>query len=380
LVGHGWRAEFYLRLARQLPALFDCVGVVVRRPEVAATLEREWAVRSFARVEDLVAVGAPEVVVTSVPPAANSEVVGAVAGLGVVALSETPPATSVEDLRRMWAAVGETGLVQVAEQYPSLPFFQAVRTLLDLDVVGDVGSVQVSWTHDYHAVALIRALLGVGAEPVRIQAARTTSPVLQGPGRGGWPERPHVLPTDHTFALLEVDGRTGVYDFTDGQWFNPLRRRQLQLRGSRGEIVGHDVVWADVDAGGEPRSAPIVRRQTGLDGNLEGADLDVLTWGGAVLYRNPYPGARLSDEEIAIATVLQETGRWRRGTGPEPYPLADACQDHLVALAIQAAAVTGEPVWTDGEPWAPHVRTPSVLAPPTLSARLGWALPSVRQQ
>ena len=121
-------------------------------------------------------------------------------------------------------------------------------------------------------------------------------------------------------ATLTWPQGIGSYDFTDGQWFHPLRRRHLVVRGSRGEIVGTSVTWAGDD--GRPLDAPVVRRRTGLDGDLEGADLDVHTWAGHTLYRNPYRGARLSDEEIAIATLLELTGRWRRGEVPAPYPLA----------------------------------------------------------
>jgi hypothetical protein len=223
-------------------------------------------------------------------------------------------------------------------------------------VLGQVTSAQVSWTHDYHAMALLRTLLGVGAQPARVSAAHTVAPVLQGPDRGGWPAVQRVQDAGHTLSILEIAGRTGVYDFTEGQWFNPLRRRHLILRGSHGEVVGNEVAWAGDD--GTPLSAPIVRRQTGLDGNLEGADLDTLTWAGRVLYRNPYPGARMSDEEIAIATCLERTGLWRRGDAPAPYPLADACQDHLLSLAIHAAAEAGGAVTTGVEPWATAVRVP----------------------
>jgi hypothetical protein len=127
------------------------------------------------------------------------------------------------------------------------------------------------------------------------------------------------------------------------------------VRGSSGEVVGTSVRWWGGD--GAALTAAVERRQTGLDGDLEGADLDVLSWAGEVLYRNPYRGARLSDEELALATVLQATADWARGAGPPPYPLADACQDQLVSLAVDRSVATGEVQRTAVEPWGPQVRS-----------------------
>jgi hypothetical protein len=44
---------------------------------------------------------------------------------------------------------------------------------------------------------------------------------------------------------------------------------------------------------------------------------------------------------------------WRRDEGAPPYPLADGCQDHAVALAVEQAADTGETITTTREAWAP---------------------------
>lgn len=349
IVGHGWRAGFYLRLARQLPDRFECVGVVTRTAEVGERLEREWGVPTYRRPEDLVAAAGPEVVVTSVPREANPDVVRSLVYLGVAVLSETPPAADADGMRRLWADVGGRELVQVAEQHPYLPAIAALRTLVETGVLGEVTSAQVSWTHDYHAMGLMRFLLGVGFGSARVSGAHTVAPVMEGPDRAGWPAAPEVRDAQHTLGIVEVAGRTAVYDFTDGQWFNPLRRRQVVLRGSLGEVVGTDVRWSAEP--GTTVCAPIVRHQSGRDGDLGGHDLQTLSWAGQVLYRNPYPGARLSDEEIAIATSLEMTGRWRRGEGPAPYPLAQACQDHLLSLAVHEAAERGAPVTTCLEPW-----------------------------
>ena len=73
------------------------------------------------------------------------------------------------------------------------------------------------------------------------------------------------------------------------------------------------------------------------------------------LFRNPFVGCRLMDEEIAVLSLLTDAGAWARGEGPPPYPLARAAQDQLVGAAVQESLATGGPVTTGVEAWAPHL-------------------------
>ena len=49
VVGSGWRAEFFVRMARLMPERFQCVGVVTRSAERGAEVERRGACRRSAR-------------------------------------------------------------------------------------------------------------------------------------------------------------------------------------------------------------------------------------------------------------------------------------------------------------------------------------------
>jgi hypothetical protein len=117
-----------------------------------------------------------------------------------------------------------------------------------------------------------------------------------------------------------------------------------------GELVDDRLVrMADPTS---PVESHLVYRRTGVDMNLEGNDLDFVSVDGRVVYRNPFSGTRLSEDDIAVAALLEATGAWARGEGPEPYPLAQGCQDHAIALAIGESARTGHDVRVTKEPWA----------------------------
>lgn len=86
--------------------------------------------------------------------------------------------------------------------------------------------------------------------------------------------------------------------------------------------------------------------------NHEGFDLDGISLDGRQLYRNPYVGRRVSDEDIAASALLDSMSAWVEGSGPAPYPLADGCEDNLLALAIDDSVRRGEPVVTTSEAWS----------------------------
>jgi predicted dehydrogenase len=352
IVGTGWRSRFYLKLASLLPESVQVVGVVGRNPQRAEQSAGRWGVPVYGSVAELVAAQHPDFIVSAVPWGVTPEVTRAAVESRTAILCETPPAPDLDGLRSLWAAVGASGLVQVAEQYALLPSQAARLALARSGAIGKVTSVQVSSTHMYHAVSLMRTFLGAGFEPATTAARTFVAPLINPLVKDAWTgdDEPHDAKT--IIATIDFgDGLMGLYDFTDNQWHNQLRFRRILVRGSAGEIANDEVVRY---AG--PKTiirSQLLRRQTGYDLDLDGFDTDHISLGDTILYRNPFIGLRLSDEEIAIATLLLEMAAWRRDEGAPPYPLADGCQDHAVALAVEKTAETGETVIAPREVWAP---------------------------
>ena len=343
VVGAGWRAEFFWRLASALPSV-DCVGAVVRTP-------RELPVPVFASLAECLERTRADFVVTAVPWPATPTLVRELVAAGVPVLAETPPAPDVEGLRALWADVSSSGLVQIAEQYLLMPSHAARSALVRSGAIGTPTQVQVSSTHQYHAVSLIRGFLDAGFGPVGVRATSFDASLVDPLTRDGWTGSSAPTPATTTIATLDFgDGRSGVYDFTDNQWHNQLRFRRLLVRGTHGELMNDEVIRI-----ASPRTivqSTLVRRQTGYDLDLDGFETDHITLGSDVLFRNPYLGQRWNDEEIAIATLLDRMAQWVRGEGPAPYPLADGAQDHLLALAVDEALASGATVTTSAEAWA----------------------------
>ena len=341
-IGAGWRAEMFANVSLGLDTV-ECVGAVVRSP-------RPFVVPTFDSLSAAVAATRPDFVMTAVPWPTTPGMIEEAVALGLPVLAETPPAPDVAGLRRLWDQVGASRLVQVAEQYLMLPSHAARAAVVASGAIGTPTQVQVSSTHQYHAVSMMRGLLGVGRGPVTVRAVKLTAPLMNPLAKPGWTDDEELHPATTTIATVDFgDGRSGLYDFTDNQWHNQLRFRRLLVRGTTGELRDDEVVRMVA-----PRTiarTPLVRRQLGYDLDLDGFDTEHVTFGDEVVYRNPYLGRRWMDEEIAIGTLLDATASWVRDEGPEPYPLADGAQDHLIALAIEESAAKDQPVSTSVEAW-----------------------------
>ncbi|MFI5839106.1 Gfo/Idh/MocA family oxidoreductase [Catenuloplanes sp. NPDC051500] len=343
LVGFGFRAATLHRVSTALDDL-DCVGAVVRSP-------RALPVPSYPSLSALFDRARPDFVVTAVPPAENPALIRACVARGMPVLAETPPAPDLDALRALWADAGDSGLVQVAEQYPLMPSHAARAAAVRAGLIGTPTQVQVSSTQLYHAVALIRGLLGAGHAPAVVRASRTEAPLLHPLDRGGWTGETTPRTAVTTIATLDFGAAgSGLYDFTTGQTRNQLRFRRLLVRGTHGELRDDEITHLTGPRG--IARTPLIRRQTGHDLDLNGYDTSAITFGAEVLWSNPDEGRRWNDDEIATAALLSSTAAWVRGDGPPPYPLAEAAQDHLIGLAIEESATRDRPVMTTAEAWS----------------------------
>jgi predicted dehydrogenase len=349
IVGTGWRSEFYLRVAKSAPERFEAVAVVANSDAAAERVAREWGIPTV-RTLDAALAHAPEFVIAAVSWPSMPGVVTELVEKGAFVLAETPPAPTADGLRALWTAVGTSGRVQVAEQYMLMPRHAARLAAVRAGAIGVPTAVEVASTHLYHATSIMRSFLAAGFDETVVSARTFTAPQADPLSFDGWVTDPKPEPRTTTIATLDFgDGRMGLYDFVDNQWWNPLLARRIVVRGSLGEIVD-DSVTRLTDQG--VIISPLSYRRTGVDMNLEGNELVSASFEGRIVYENPWIGTRLSEDDIAVASFLKETGNWARSEGPGPYSLAEACQDHLLGLAIEESARTRADVRTNKEVWA----------------------------
>jgi len=351
VIGAGWRADFYIRIALLMPEKFEVVGVVARKEEVRSALTQKYGVSTFSSISELLAHKKPDYAVSSVSWSSNPGVLEELVNAGVFVLSETPPAPTVEALQELWRAVGSSNMVQVAEQYLSLPGHSARLSLTKAGVIGEVTSVELSSTHGYHAVSIMRGFLESGFEPTTVTTQKFQAPLVNPLSRDGWNSDLSPQGAGTTISLIDFGyGKSGIYNFVDNQWHNQLRHRRIIVRGSKGEIVDDSVIRL-VD-GLAITSSKIERYQLGYDLNLDGYDTEHLSFDGKVIFKNPFVGFRFMDEEIAIAHLMVQMADWVGGSAEPPYPLSQACQDHLISIAMDEALATGKSVTTQKPQWA----------------------------
>jgi hypothetical protein len=350
IIGHGWRADFYLRIARELPERFVVSRMLVRREETALKMQREWGVETFLDLDSFLEDAALSFVVVSVPWEVCPVYIRELAERGVPVLAETPPAPDLEGLTGLFEAVGGEAKVQVAEQLLFQPMHAARILLARSGRLGAISQAQVSVAHGYHGISLIRQLLNVSFDTAEITGQRFLSPIVKGPGRYGPSQEEVIKTSQQDISTLRFGDQLGLFDFTGDQYFSWIRSSRVLVRGSHGEIAGEEAAW--LEDFNTPVLTKLRRVDNGFDGNLLGHNYSGILLGSEWLYRNPFVPGRLTDDEIAIATSLSKMEDYVQG-GPSFYSLAEASQDHYLGLLIEKAITEGTTVTSEKQIWCP---------------------------
>ena len=335
IVGSGYRAEYFGRIARAYPELFRAL-FLTRSPEKAALMRAHTGAEATVSVADALAFR-PDFAVIAVDRGHVADVAEEWILRGLPVVTETPVGDTPGKLRRLWTLAEEGARIVCCEQYPRQPIL-AAGLAAARRLIGEPSSMYLSLLHDYHAAALIRQALGVPAgEDYTLRGARQQSPVAETDSRAG-----AVLDGRVTEALRDMihiafaSGKQAIYDFCPVQYRSYIRSRHLTLRGSRGEWT--DTVILHLDGDNRPRRTfllpEIPEKYRVLDTQ-------------ALRDRRRNWQAELApdtvQDEFAIASLLLDMADYLAG-GPSPYPLEEAMEDAWFWLLVNRAVA--EP-WTE---------------------------------
>lgn len=340
IVGSGWRAAYYARIAKALPERFELLAVLCRTQEKADFVARDWGVPATVSEDFCVAVR-PDFVVIAVSKGAGQEVALQWVERGCTVLAETPAALDHEGLKRLNALPEEKkSRYLLAEQYHLYPEHDAVCRLLRGGIIGEAHFLSISLAHDYHAVSLIRAFLDLEPDLKCSLLAKTFAlPTVETLSRYETCSDGRIADKKRTLALFKFEnGKTALYDFDSEQYRSPIRKNLLKIQGVRGEIIGRNVHYLDED--NRPRESEIIVKSRTVERDTDNPnfkqieEIEKITFEGKVLYEPPFGLCGLSQDETAIARLMQKTADYAAGKGENPYDLKKALDDSRLAILM----------------------------------------------
>lgn len=359
IVGSGWRAMFYVRIAKKYPHLFRLQYMLCRTEEKAERIRKEQGIPVTPSEEECEK-ARPDFVVAAVTKNAVFDVTRKWALKGFPVLSETPAAMELWQLRKLWDLKQNKGVwIQVAEQYYRYPLLAAgLRYIIKNTETNNTGktesihlnlsepyAVTLSAAHDYHAISLIRHLLHMKMEPVKMQGRKYTFPVVETDSRFGAVTDGTVKDRDRTRITMEfASGKTAFYDFSGVQYHSFIRARHLNVQGENWEW--NDTVLRYTDE----NNCPAEKKLTPFFNTAyEALASEELKKNG----RQWSPFLKLDEwqDEYAIASMMLDMKAFIE-EGKEIYPLAEALEDAYLWILMQKAVQNpGKVVESEKMPW-----------------------------
>lgn len=339
VIGSGWRAMFYVRIAKRYPELFTLNYLLCRTEEKAERIRREQEIPVTISPQECEA-ARPDFVVVAVDKASKFQVMKEWLKKGFAVLAETPAALTEGELEELWELCQKGARLQIAEQYIRYPLIAAGLKAVKQGLLGEPHAVELSLAHDFHAVSLIRHMLNcgfdnraiqeVGMPALQLSGKQYTFPVTETDSRYGPITDGSIKERKRTRITMEfAGGKTAFYDFDGVQYHSFIRARHINVQGVRGEW--NDTFLRYVDDSNQP-----VRTQ--LTPWLDPAYAALVTEEVQEESQIWKPEVHMEEwqDEYAIAAMMLDMRKFL-DNGQESYPLAEALEDTYIWLLMEKA-------------------------------------------
>lgn len=356
IIGSGWRAQYYVRVAKALPNLFELSTMYCRNEEKAAEIRSGFSIPATTSEEECAAMK-PDFIVAAVSKTAGAETAMRWMERGFPVLCETPAGPDPETLNRLWLCHEQGQKLVIAEQYFLYPFYSSLLKLVKSGIIGNLNCLNISLAHEYHAASLIRAFLGISPDmPFSVSAKTYSFPVTETRNRyeeffDGRVSLKNRMLANFVFA----NGQAAFYDFDSEQYHSKIRKNTWKIQGTRGEILNREAVYLNSNNEAEKADLRIESRQIIRDfanPNPEfSEEVTGIYFQDKQLYEPPFGLCGLSQDETAVAQLMLKTAEYAKGIAEQPYPLEEALQDAYMAVLMKKSEETGKPVESGHQIW-----------------------------
>lgn len=335
IVGSGWRALYYVRIAKALPQLFELGAMLCRTEEKAEKIHRENDIYATTSIAECIGMK-PDFVVVAVSKASIADVSCEWLRRGFPVLCETPVVQTKEQAEAIRELTDRGGKLAVAEQYTRFPSVSAVLKILEKGLIGEPDYAVVSMAHEYHGASLIRAFLQLDDDiEFAVSGREYTFATIETLSRYEKFTDGRVVPRRRTVAVYEfANAKAALYEFDYEQYRSPIRGNMLKIQGVRGEILGDTVRFLDEKNEAQVRKIVAesreVRRESDNPNLRLVREITQILFDGEVLYVPPFGLCGLMEDETAMAEVLRDMGEYVRGYGENPYPFEKAFRDVMM--------------------------------------------------
>jgi len=233
IIGGGWRAEFYLRVAQFIPELFHVSAVCVRNTKRAEYISKRHHVNVVSTLEEALKTSF-DFIVNCINKEDITDLSVRLADSGYFVLTETPVTKEPKDGH-------DYEKIQVAEQFHLKGRYKAIKEIIDSGLIGRISHINISVAHDYHAMSLVRLFLNDYTKPELLNEYTFENAVIKTNGRGGMLKAKNVENSVQKIRIYRFKNATVFYDFDKEQYFSPIRKDRLLIRGERGEFENNCV-------------------------------------------------------------------------------------------------------------------------------------------
>lgn len=339
IIGSGWRALYYVRIAKALPEYFELCAMYCRSEEKAEKISSEYDIHTTTSIKECEELS-PDFVVVCVTKSAIADVSMEWMKKGFTVLCETPVALSNEKADEIAALCKSGCKLVVAEQYRLYPVYSSITKIINSGIIGDPTYVSISLAHDYHGMSLARAFLKEGSDSkYKIRTRVFEFPSTETLTRYEKITDGRIANKKRKISLIEFeDNKVALYDFDSEQYRSPIRNNTIKIQGTRGEIVNNTVYY--LDENNVPHTSQIDIQSHVVNTIYDNPNLSTIeeiesiSFNGKELYTPAFGRCGLAQDETAIAQLMYNTALYSRDECAAPYSIDDAICDAKMSIEM----------------------------------------------